>query len=137
MLVGRPIAKALGLSVDFLNDRLRFYDGKWRAATLGRRLEYLLPLLEDYDPSIAVEPEFDLILEDEDGPEISLDDLKGAEQIYAATKDPASEDTNLLKGKQLKSLSTLVVTQLNAVEAYISQTLRDMDLRQPRQLWEV
>ena len=137
MLVGRPIAKALGLSVDFLNDRLRFHDGEWRAATLGRHLEYLLPLTEDYDPSIAVEPEFDLILEDENGPEVSLDDFKAAEQIYAATEEPISEDTNLLKGKQLKSLNTSVVTQLNAVEAYVSQTLRDMDLRQPRQLWEV
>ena len=50
------------------------------------------------------------------------------------------EGSNVLKTKQLKSLDTSVLTQLNAAEAYrayISQTLRDMDLRQPRQLWEV
>ena len=48
MLLGRPIAKALGLSVDFLNDRMRYYDGEWHAATMGRHNEYLLPLTEDY-----------------------------------------------------------------------------------------
>jgi len=43
MLLGRPIAKANGLTVDFLNDPLRYNDGEWRAATLGRQMEYLLP----------------------------------------------------------------------------------------------
>ena len=57
MLVGKPFAKALGLSVDFFN-----HGGEWRAATLGRQ-----PLTEDYDPSIAASPVFDLILEDEKG----------------------------------------------------------------------
>ena len=137
MLVGRPIAKALGLSVDFLNDRLRFHDGEWRAATLGRHLEYLLPLTEDYDPSIAAEPEFDLVLEDEKGPNYSFDEFKAAEEIYVVTEDTSPEGSNILKNKQLKSLDNAVLTQLNAMEAYISQTLRDMDLRQPRQLWEV
>jgi len=81
MLLGRPIAKALGLTADFLNDRLRYNDGEWHAATLGRHMEYLLPLTEDYDPSIDINyPEFDCVLEDEKGPNYNLDEFKEPEE---------------------------------------------------------
>ena len=138
MLLGRPIDKAFGLTVDFLNHRLRCNDGEWRAATLGRHMEYLLPLTEGYDPSIGINnPEFDLVLEDEKGPGFSLDEFKEPEEIYVTEDVVIPEGSNVLKTKQLKPLDTSVLTRLNAAEAYISQTLRDMDLRQPRQLWEV
>ena len=95
-------------------------------------------LTEGYDPSIGINnPEFDLVLEDERGPDFSLDEFKGSEEIYVTEDVVIPEGSNVLKTKQLKPLDTSVLTQLNAAEAYISQTLRDMDLRQPRQLWEV
>ena len=138
MLHGRPIAKSLGLTVDFLNDRMRYNSGEWHAATMGRHNEYLLPLTEDFNPSIDFDnPEFDLVLEDEQGPHYNLDEFKEAEQIYVTEDVAILEGSNVLKSKQLKSLDNSVLTQLNAAEAYISQTLRDMDFRQPRQLWEV
>ena len=57
---------------------LRYNDGEWRAATLGRQMEYLLPLTEGYDPSIGINnPEFDLVLEDEKGPDFSLRRVQG------------------------------------------------------------
>ncbi|MCG8595304.1 MAG: hypothetical protein MI785_13220, partial [Kiloniellales bacterium] len=43
MLLGRPISKALGMAVDFLNDRIKFDGSEWRDVTLGRHHEYLLP----------------------------------------------------------------------------------------------
>ena len=42
------------------------------------------------------------------------------------------EGCNVLKTKQLKSLDTSVLTQFNTAEAYISQTLYDIDFRQSR-----
>ena len=69
MLLGRPISKALGMAVDFLNDRIKFDGSEWRDITLGRHHEYLLPLTKDYDPSIIADgAAFDLVLENEDGP---------------------------------------------------------------------
>eukprot|EP00435_Cladocopium_sp_Y103_P029927 s3688_g7.t1 len=62
MLLGRPISKALGMTVDFLNDRIKFNDGEWRDATLGRHSKYLLPLTENFDPEIiANDTSFDLV----------------------------------------------------------------------------
>ena len=66
-----------------------------------------------------------------------MDEFKESEEIYVTEDAVIPEGSNVLKTKQLKSLDTSVLTQLNAAEAYISQTLRDMDFRQPRQLWEV
>ena len=133
MLLGRPIAKALRLSVDFLNDRMHYNAGEWHAATTGRHNKYVLPLTEDYNPSIDFNnPEFDLVLEDEKGPKVNLDDFKEAEQIYVTEDAAILDGSNVLKSKQLKSLDNSMLTQLNAAEAYISQTMYDMDFRQPR-----
>eukprot|EP00435_Cladocopium_sp_Y103_P026681 s2681_g6.t1 len=139
MLLGRPIAKALGMSVDFLNDRIKYEDGDWRAATLGRHHEYLLPLTEDYDPAmISAGAAFDLILEDEDGQKnYTLEQFQHAENVFLANEDPPPEGSITLKGKQLKSLDNSVLTRLKAAEAYIAQTLHDMEQRRPRKLWEV
>ena len=80
MVIGRPITKAIVLIVDFLNDRLWYNDSEWRTATLGRHMEYLLPLIEDYDPSIDINnPEFDLVPEDDKGPGFNLDEFKRSE----------------------------------------------------------
>ena len=138
MLLGRPILKALGMTVDFLNDRIKFDGREWRDATLGRHYEYLLPLTEDYDPSIIADgAAFDLVLEDEDGPNFTLEHFQHAENVFMADETAPPEGTLVLKGKQLKSLDTSVLTRLKAAEAYIAQTLHDMEERRPRKLWEV
>ena len=138
MLLGRPISKALGMAVDFLNDRIKFDGSEWRDATLGRHHEYLLPLTEDYDPSIIADgAAFDLVLEDEDGPNFFLEHFQHAENVFMDGETAPPEGTLVLKGKQLKSLDTSVLTRLKAAEAYIAQTLHDMEQRRPRKLWEV
>ena len=138
MLLGRPISKALGMAVDFLNDRIKFDGSEWCDATLGRHHECLLPLTEDYDPSIIADGvAFDLVLEDEDGPNFTLEHFQYAENVFMADETTPPEGTLVLKGKQLKSLDTSVLTCLKAAEAYIAQTLHDMEERRPRKLWEV
>ena len=138
MLLGRPITKALGMSLDFLNDRIKFNNGEWRDATLGRHSEYLLPLTEDFDPAIISNgAAFDLVLEDEDGPNFTLEHFQTTENVYMADEHPAPEGSLLLKGKLLKSIDNSVLTRLKAAEAYIAQTLHDMEERRPRKLWEV
>ena len=54
-----------------------------------------------------------------------------------ADEHPAPEGSLLLKGKLLKSINNFVLTRLKAAEAYIAQTLHDMEERRPRKLWEV
>ena len=138
MLLGRPISKALGMAVDFLNDRIKFDGNEWCDATLGRHHEYLLPLTEDYDPSIIADgAAFDLVLEDEDGPNFTLEHFQHAENVFMADETAPPEGILALKGKQLKSLDTSVLTRLKTAEAYIAQTLHDMEERRPRKLWEV
>ena len=138
MLLGRPITKALGMSLDFLNDRIKFNNGEWRDATLGRHSEYLLLLTEDFDPAIISNgAAFDLVLEDEDGPNFTLEHFQTTENVYMADEHPAPEGSLLLKGKLLKSINNFVLTRLKAAEAYIAQTLHDMEERRPRKLWEV
>ena len=107
-------------------------------ATLGRHHEYLLPLTEDSDPSIIADgAAFDLVLEDEDGPTFSLEHFQHAENVFTADETAPPEGTLVLKGKQQKSLDTSVLTRLKGAEAYIAQTLHDMEERRPRKLWEV
>ena len=138
MLLGRPISKALGMVVDFQNDMIRFGDGEWRTATMGRHNEYLLPLAEDFELELLANgPAYDLILEDEDGPNFSMEQFKVAENVFVADELYEPEGTFLLKNKTLKTLDNNVLTQLNAHEAYITQTLRSMEQQRPRQLWEV
>ena len=138
MLLGRPISKALGMVVDFQNDMIRFGDGEWRPATMGRHSEYLLPPTEDFElESIANGLAYDLILEDEDGPNFSMEQFKVAENVFVSDELYEPEGTYLLKNKTLKTLDNTVLTQLNAHEAYITQTLRSMEQQRPRQLWEV
>lgn len=89
-------------------------------------MEYLLPLIKNYNPSMdIINPEFDLVFEDEKGPNYNPDERKESEEIYVYIIEDVifPEDSNVLKTKQLKSLDTSVLTQLNAAEAYISQTL--------------
>ena len=138
MLLGRPIAKALGMTVDFNKDMIRFGDDEWRPATMGRHAEYLIPLTEDFElEAIPKGPVYDLILEDEDGPDVSMAEFKAAENVYLADETYEPEGTNILKNKTLKTLDKTILTQLNAKEAYISQTLRSMEQQRPRLLWEV
>ena len=131
MLLGRPIAKALGMAVDFLNDRIKYDGGEWRAATLGRHHEYLLPLTEDFEPSLLAGAAFDLILEDEDGPGFTLEHFQQAENVFLADETTPPEGSLVLKGEQLKSLDTSVLTRLKAAEAYIPQTLHDWKNEDP------
>ena len=108
MLLGRPIAKALGMSVDFMNDRIKYSDGEWQPATLGRHSEYLIPLTEDYDPAIIANgASFDLILEDENGPTVDLEHFQNAENVFLADETPAPEGSCTLKGRMLKTLCWL------------------------------
>ena len=89
-------------------------------------MEYLLLLIENYDPSIdIINPEFDLVLENEKGPNYNLDECKEFEEIYVIEDMIVAENSNILKTKQLKSRNTSVLTQLNAAETYISQTLTE------------
>ena len=100
MLLGRPISKALGMAVDFLNDRIKFDGSEWRDAILGRHHEYLLPLTEDYDPSIIADgAAFDLVLEDENGPNFTLEHFQHAENVFMADETIPPEGTLVLKGK--------------------------------------
>lgn len=46
MLLGRPIAKALGMMVDFSEERIKFKNGEWQPATLGKYANYFIPLTE-------------------------------------------------------------------------------------------
>ena len=80
---------------------------------------------------------FDLILEDEDGPSFTLEHFQQAENVFLADETTPPEGSLVLKVKQPKSLDTSVLTRLKAAEAYIAQTLHDMEERRPRKLWEV
>ena len=77
------------------------------------------------------------MLEDEDGPNFTLEHFQTSENVYMANEHPAPEGSLLIKGKMLKSIDNSVLTRLKAAEAYIAQTLHDMEERRPRKLWEV
>ena len=77
-------------------------------------------------PSISIILSLTWFLKDEKGPNFNLDDFKEAEQIYVTEDAAILDGSNVLKSKQLKSLDNSVLTQLNAAEAYISQTLHGL-----------
>ena len=49
MLVGRPVIKALDMTIDFSQHKIRFGNGDWQDAVLGRHEEYLLHLTSTFD----------------------------------------------------------------------------------------
>lgn len=61
MLVGRPIIKALDMSINFARQKLKFGDDDWQDAILGRHKEYLLDLTSTFKAEhLSWESSFDL-----------------------------------------------------------------------------
>ncbi|CAL1170206.1 unnamed protein product [Cladocopium goreaui] len=71
----------------------------------------------DFDPAIISNgAAFDLVLEDEDGPNFTLEHFQTTENVYMADEHPAPEGSLLLKGKMLKSIDNSALTRLKAAE---------------------
>ena len=143
MLLGRPVASELGLCVDFKDHQMR-YDSKedWRPCLLGRQGEYLIPLTEDFeDALIESTPGFDLILEEENGPDFALQDFLDRENVFVAgdAGDAAvfDDESTPLSLKTVKTLTNAVSCKLNEMQAYVTKELRASKETRPRLIWEV
>ena len=144
MLLGRPVATALGLTVDFMNHSMRYHPATtWRPCLLGRQGEYLIPLTEDFDSTLLEVPAgFDLILEDESGPDHLLRDFLTSENVFVVTDgerapDHIDDESVPLPAKAIKTLSNSVNCQLNEMNAYVTNELRKARESRPRVIWEV
>ena len=144
MLLGRPVASELGLCVDFREHTMRYHpDTSWRPCLLGKHGEYLVPLTEDFEEALIDLPAtFDLVMEEESGPDHPLQDFMSAENVFVATElDDAVgmvEDESVpLPAKTVKTLSNAVNCRINEMHAYVHRELRRAREVQPRVIWEV
>ena len=143
MLLGRPVASELGLRVDFKEHTMRYHpDESWRSCLLGRHGEYLIPLTEDFEPGLLEVPiSFDLVMEEETGPDHALQDFFRAESIYVASDGgqlASFDDESVpLAGKMVKTFTVAVNNKLNELQAYVTKELRQVKGPRARVIWEV
>lgn len=144
MLLGRPVASELGLCVDFKDHQMRYHpEASWRPCLLGRHGEYLIPLTEDFESSrLDTPPGFDLVLEEETGPDYVLQDFLSAENVFmTAEVDPGAvpvdDDSAPLAPKVLKTLANAVSCKINEMHSYVTKELRRVQEPRPRIIWEV
>eukprot|EP00913_Durusdinium_trenchii_P010092 g9465.t1 len=138
MLVGRPVIKALDMTIDFSQQRIRFGNDDWQDAVLGRHEEYLLDLTSTFDSEqLSWEPSFDLQLDEQLGDSGSYDDFLTEESLYQVDDHLMPEFTVPLTTKHWKTLVMQSQAQLNTLNAAVDNTLREEHHAPPRVLWEV
>eukprot|EP00913_Durusdinium_trenchii_P003467 g3210.t1 len=138
MLVGRPVIKALDMTIDFSQQRIRFGDDDWQDAVFGRHEEYLLDLTSTFDSEqLSWEPSFDLQLDEQLGDCGSYDEFLTEEAIYQVDDHLTPEFTVPLTTKHWKTLAMQSQAQLNTLNAAVDDALREDHHAPPRALWEV
>eukprot|EP00913_Durusdinium_trenchii_P016066 g15100.t1 len=138
MLVGRPVIKALDMTIDFSQQRIRFGNDDWQDAVLGRHEEYLLDLASTFDSEqLSWEPSFDLQLDEQLGDRGSYDEFLTEEAIYQVEDNLMPEFTVPLTTKHWKTLVMQSQAQLNTLNASVDDALREERHAPPRVLWEV
>ena len=138
MLIGRPIIKALDMSIDFARQQLKFGDNDWQAAVLGRHEEYLLDLTATFETEqLAWEPSFDLQLDETLGEYGTFEEFLTEEHLYQVEEELPPEETSPMTAKHWKTLVMLTQAQLNTTNAFVDQTLKEEAAPRPRALWEV
>ena len=138
MLVGRPVIKALDMTIDFSQQRIRFGNDDWQDAVLGRHEEYLLDLTSTFDSEqLSWEPSFDLQLDEQLGDRGSYDEFLTEEAIYQVEDNLMPQFTVPLTTKHWKTLVMQSQAQLNNLNASVDDTLREEHHAPPRVLWEV
>ena len=141
MLCGRPIMEMLGMSMDFENRQIRFRANSWRPATIGAHGEYLQSLAPDDSMSMydLTKPQFELkVMEGVEGSTVpvKLDEFNSEEHVFTSADQPKFGGRSLKK-HFYKTAATLISTELNEVNAYVTKELHPVQKEPPRVLWEV
>ena len=108
MLVGRPIIKALDMSIDFARQQIKFGDNDWQDAVLGRHEEYLWDLTATFETEqLDWEPTFDLQLDETLGEHGTFEEFLTEEHLYQVEETLPPEETSPMTAKHWKTLVML------------------------------
>ena len=144
MLMGRPIIEALGIIIDFKNQRMMFEGCPWRPITLGRHGEYLLSLTEDFETELADQvPYFDLKLNEPtmdppmgDAVDLSVYEKEEGAMTAGEHSAPPEPGSRAVLNKHWKMFENAMTSEENRVNACITKELHQSQPR-PRIVWEV
>ena len=142
MLCGRPIIQALGISINFSGEQIKFGDGVWQPALLGLHGEYLLPLCSSFESwRLNMEPHFDLQLAapgEVDLNPMTLAEATSTEKAFITyapiLEEPLEVGTMKLKTHLLTTMDVQLTEQLTEYNSYITAELHD---KPKRVIWEV
>ena len=138
MLVGRPVIRALDMTIDFSQQKVKFGDADWQDAVLGRHEEYLLDLTSSFETEqLTWEPSFDLQLDEKLGDPGSMEDFLMEEHLYQVEEEMPPEDTSPMTTKHWKTLIMHTQAQLKSMNTLVDEAIRQEHQAPPRVLWEV
>ena len=137
LLLGRPIAQALGLKLDLRESRL----STWRPILLGLHGEYLLPLTQGYSNEYNLEkPSFNSMsaefLEAEKTEVMHLHEFAAMENLAMTAEDEPADGSCPISNRLWKTCSNALEASQNELQAMITRELHPAEHRK-RKFWEV